>query len=171
MLTIWGGLKSNNVQKVVWTAAELSLDYRLVPAGMEHGLTDTPEFLALNPNGRVPVIDDGGFTLWESNTIVRYLGAKYGNNQFCPRDPGQRALAERWIDWAVLHFYPAMGPAFRQLIRTEPDKRDPKVIEESLAQAETCTAVLDRHPAGHGFANGDHFSIADVCLGVIAHLR
>jgi len=71
LLTIWGGLKSNNVQKVVWTADELGLEYDLIPAGMEHGLTGTAEFRALNPNGLVPAIDDGGFRVWASNAIVR----------------------------------------------------------------------------------------------------
>jgi glutathione S-transferase len=138
---------------------------------MEHGLNDTPEFLAMNPNGRVPVIDDGGFTLWESNTIVRYFGAKYGSGQFYPTDARQRALAERWIDWSILHFYPVMGPAFRQLVRTPPEQRTPRLIEESLAQTETYAAILDRHLADHEFANGEHFSMADVCLGVVAHRR
>jgi glutathione S-transferase len=169
MLTIWGGLKSNNVQKVVWTAGELALDYRLIPAGMEHGLNDTAGFLAMNPNGRVPVIDDGGFVLWESNTIVRYLGATYGAPHFCPTDTRQRALAERWIDWSILHFYPAMGPAFRHLVRTPPDQRDAGVIAQSMAQAEAHAEILDRHLADHDFANGATFSMADVCLGVIAH--
>ena len=169
VLTIWGGLKSNNVQKVVWTADELALDYRHIPAGMEHGLTNTPEFRALNPNGLVPVIDDGGFRLWESNAIVRYLGAKYGSSNFYPTDVQQRALADRWMDWASLQFHSAMGPAFHQLIRTEAVKRDARLIDESLARAERFTEVLDQHLADNEFANGKHFSMADICLGVIAH--
>lgn len=169
MLTIWGGLKSNNVQKVIWTADELALDYSHIPAGMEHGVTDTAEFRTLNPNGLVPVIDDGGFKLWESNAIVRYLGAKYGSSHFYPTDVQQRALADRWMDWANLQFYSAMGPAFHQLIRTEAFKRDAGLIEQSLARAERYTEVLDRHFAGNEFANGEHFSMADICLGVIVH--
>lgn len=169
MLTIWGGLKSNNVQKVVWTVEELGLEYVHIPAGMEHGITDTPKFKALNPNGLVPLIDDDGFTLWESNAIVRYLGAKYGDGIFYPTEVQQRALADRWMDWATLQFYAAMGPAFRQLVRTEADRRDSRQIEESLAKTETYTAILDQHLADKTFANGAHFSMADICLGVIAH--
>jgi glutathione S-transferase len=169
MLTIWGGLKSNNVQKVVWTANELALDYVLVPAGMEHGITGTAAFRALNPNGLVPVIDDDGFVLWESNAIVRYLGAMYGDARFFPTDIRARALIERWMDWANLQFYAAMGPAFRQLVRTEADKRDPHLIAESLAKAEKFAEILDRQLSGRDFVGGDHFSAADICLGVIAH--
>ncbi len=169
MLTIWGGLKSNNVQKVVWTANELALKYVLVPAGMEHGLTGSAEFRALNPNGLVPVIDDGGFVLWESNAIVRYLAAMYGDAHFFPTDVRARALVDRWMDWANLQFYAAMGPAFHQLVRTEADKRNPLLIEESLAKAEKFAEILDQHLSDREFVNGDHFSAAEICLGVIVH--
>ncbi len=169
MLTVWGGLKSNNVQKVVWTAEELALEYVLVPAGMEHGRTGTAEFKALNPNGLVPVIDDDGFILWESNAIVRYLAAMYGDARFFPTDIRARALVDRWMDWANLQFYAAMGPAFHQLVRTEPDKRNPHLVEESLAKAERYAEILDRQLADREFVNGEHFSAADICLGVIAH--
>jgi len=169
MLTIWGGLKSNNVQKVVWAAEELGVEYTLVPAGMEYGNTDTPEFRARNPNGLVPVIDDNGFVLWESNAIVRYLGARYGDMYFYPTDLQERALADRWMDWASLQFYPALRPAFFQLVRTDVPNRNPVLIEESLAKTETCAAILDQHLADKEFANGPHFSMADICLAVIAH--
>ena len=169
MLTIWGGLKSNNVQKVVWTANELALEYVLVPAGMEHGMTGTAAFRALNPNGLVPVIDDDGFVLWESNAIVRYLGAMYGDPRFFPTDIRARALVDRWMDWANLQFYAAMGPAFRQLVRTAADARDPRLIAESLAKAEKFAEILDRQLSDREFIDGDHFSAADICLGVIAH--
>jgi glutathione S-transferase len=169
MLTIWGGLKSNNVQKVVWTADELGLDHMHIPAGMEHGGTDAPEFRAMNPNGLVPVIDDGGFILWESNAIVRYLGSRYGNGHFYPADLRERAHADRWMDWAVQQFYPAMGVAFRQLVRTGPARRDQMLIDDSLARAERFAAILDAHLEGKAYANGDHFSMADICLGVVSH--
>ncbi|MCB1488444.1 MAG: glutathione S-transferase family protein [Bauldia sp.] len=169
MLTIWGGLKSNNVQKVVWAVEELGVDYDLVPAGMEHGGTRTPDFRMLNPNGLVPVIDDGGFILWESNAIVRYLGARYGDAFFYPADLQERALADRWMDWANLQFYSALRPAFQQLVRIERPRRDLGQIDESLAKTETYVAILDRHLADKEFANGAHFSMADICLAVIAH--
>lgn len=169
VLTIWGGLKSNNVQKVVWTADELALKYELVPAGMEHGMTGTADFKALNPNGLVPVIDDGGFVLWESNAIVRYLGATYGDAHFFPADSRARALVDRWMDWANLQFYAAMGPAFHQLVRTAADKRNPDLVAESLAKAEKYAEILDRQLRDREFVNGEHFSAADICLGVIVH--
>ena len=169
MLTIWGRLNSINVQKVVWCADELGLKYVHIPAGMEHGVNNTPEYLALNPNGMVPMIDDNGFTLWESNAIVRYFGAKYGDSNFYPADLEQRALADRWMDWASMQFYSAMHPAFWQLVRTESDRRDRDQITESMAKAEKFTAILDAHLEGRHYANGAHFSMADICLGVAAH--
>lgn len=169
MLTIWGGLKSNNVQKVVWAVEELGVEYALVPAGMEHGKTNTADFSTLNPNGLVPVIDDAGFVLWESNAIVRYLGAKYADAHFYPTNLEERALADRWMDWANLQFYSALRPAFHQLVRTDARDRNPGQIDDSLAKTETYVAILDQHLADKEFANGPHFSMADICLAVIAH--
>lgn len=97
MLKIWGRLTSVNVQKVVWCADELGLDYKRVDAGGTHGLVNTPEYRALNPNGLIPVIEDDGFVLWESNAIVRYLAAKYGHGSLWPTDIQIRADADRWV--------------------------------------------------------------------------
>ena len=100
MLTIWGRRSSFNLQKVTWLVGELELPHRHIPAGGDYGLNDTPEFLAMNPHGRVPVIDDNGTIVWESQTILRYLAAKYGRERFWSDDPGERSLAERWMDWS-----------------------------------------------------------------------
>ncbi len=112
MLTVWGRTNSLNVQKVLWTLGELGLEYERIDAGMQFGLTDTADYRARNPNGLVPTIDDDGLVLWESNTIVRYLAARYASGTLSPADPGERALAERWMDWQATSFYPAIVPVF-----------------------------------------------------------
>jgi len=83
MLTVWGRRSSFNLQKVMWLVGELELPHKHIPAGGDFRLNDTPEFLAMNPHGRVPVIDDNGTIVWESQTILRYLAAKYGRERFC----------------------------------------------------------------------------------------
>jgi glutathione S-transferase len=108
MLRIWGRLSSINVQKVVWCADELGLPYERTEAGGSFGVVGTPEYLAMNPNGLVPVIDDGGFVLWESNAIVRYLAARHGDGWLWPTDLQLRAEADRWMDWQNFTFWPAM---------------------------------------------------------------
>ena len=98
MLTIYGRTNSVNVQKVLWCLAELGVAYTRVDAGLQHGKNREAWYLALNPNGRIPLLTDGDFSLWESNTIVRYLAAKHGNGALCPASLETRALAERWMD-------------------------------------------------------------------------
>ncbi len=77
MLRIWGRADSFNLQKVMWCVGELGIPHERIDAGGEFGVTDRHDYLAMNPNGRVPTIDDDGFVLWESNAIVRYLAARY----------------------------------------------------------------------------------------------
>ncbi len=101
MLTIWGRKNSSNVRKALWCAEEAGPEYRTVDAGGAFGLVDEPAFRAMNPNGRVPVIEDDGFVLWESNAIVRYLAARYAPGDLYPQDPVRRADADKWMDWTT----------------------------------------------------------------------
>ena len=165
MLKIWGRLTSVNVQKVVWCADELGLDYERTDAGGKFGVVNTPEYLAMNPNGLVPVIEDGDFVLWESNAIVRYLAAKHGEGSLWPTDLQMRADADRWMDWQAVSFNPAIGPGFWQLIRTAPEKRDPAVIEAARESGEKKLALLDAHLATREFVAGSSFTMGDIPLG------
>ena len=165
MLKIWGRLTSVNVQKVVWCADELGLAYTRIDAGRDFGLLETPEYLAKNPNGLVPVIEDDGFVLWESNAIVRYLASQYDEGRLWPADPRIRADADRWMDWQATSFNPAIGPAFWQLIRTPPGQRDPLVIETARDSGEKKLALLDAHLAASDFVAGSSFSMGDIPLG------
>ena len=165
MLKIWGRLTSVNVQKVVWCADELGLEYERVEAGGKYGLVNTPEYLAMNPNGLVPVIENDGFVLWESNAITRYLAARYGEGSLWPTDFQMRADADRWMDWQAVSFNPAIGPGFWQLIRTAPEKRDAAVIEAARDSGEKKLALLDQHLATRDFVAGASFTMGDIPLG------
>src|SRR2546423_10276456 len=132
MLKIWGRTNSVNVKKALWAAEELGLKYERIDAGLQFGVNKTAEYLRMNPTGLVPTIEDEGFTLWESHTVVRYLAAKHGAGTLCPSDLQARADAERWMDWAFT-FQRAMRDVFWGLIRTPPEKRDAKSIEAGRA--------------------------------------
>lgn len=166
MLTIWGRMNSINVQKVVWTAEELGLAYQRLDAGMAFGVVNTPEYRAMNPNGLVPMIRDGDFVLWESNTIVRYLLAKHAaGTGLWPDSPALRADSERWGDWQAQSFYHAYADAFRILVRTPPEKRDMAAVEVSRARTEALTAMLDAHLATRDHLGEAGFGVGDLILG------
>jgi glutathione S-transferase len=169
MLRIWGRVSSVNVQKVVWCADEIGVAYERIDVGGKFGGNDTAEYLAMNPNGLVPVIDDAGFILYESNAIVRYLAAKHSSAGLWPREPQPRADADRWMEWQSTAYTPAMWAAFWNLIRTPADKRDAKAVEGSRAKTEKLSAILDAHLASRRFLCGDEFTAADIVNGCAAH--
>jgi len=169
VLRIWGRISSVNVQKVVWAADELGLACERTEAGGAFGVVATPEYRRMNPNGLVPVIEDDGFVLWESNAIVRYLAAKHAPGTLWPGDLRRRADADRWMDWQATTFTPAMRDAFWQLVRTPADKRDAAALEASRAASEKAAALLDAHMAGRAFVAGESFTAADIVLGCAAH--
>ena len=169
MLKIWGRLSSVNVQKAVWCADELGIAYERIDAGGAFGLTKTPEYLAMNPNSLVPVIEDDGFVLYESNAIVRYLAARHSKDTLWPDDLRKRADVDRWMDWQTNAYTPAMRDIFWQLVRTPAEKRDAAVIESARQECERLTAILDTHLAGKPHVTAHGFSAADIVLGCAAH--
>ena len=165
MLTIWGRNNSINVQKVMWTVAELGLEYQRHDVGRQFGGLDTQEFLALNPNGLIPTIDDDGTIIWESNSVVRYLAAKYGAGNLWPEDVARRALADQWMDWLVTRIMPPMAPVFVGLIRSAPEARDSAAIEIAGKDLSAAWQILNAHLAGTRYVAGDELSMADIPLG------
>lgn len=165
MMKVWGRANSINVQKVLWTLAELDLPCERVDAGLQFGVVNTPAYLAMNPNALVPTIDDDGFVLWESNVIVRYLATKYGMGTLCPATPEDRFRAERWMDWQTTSLNPAIGPVFFNLIRQPPEKRNAATIESGREQAEQWLDILESQMSAREYANGSRFSMADIPLG------
>jgi glutathione S-transferase len=169
MLKIWGRLSSVNVQKVVWCADEIGLAYERVEAGGAYGLTKTPEYLAMNPNSLVPVIEEDGFVLYESNAIVRYLAARDSPDGLWPNDLRKRADADRWMEWQSTTYTPAMRDAFWQLIRTPAEKRDATALGNSRKECERLSAILDAHLAKTRFLTDHGFTAADIVVGCAAH--
>jgi len=164
MLKIWGRTNSVNVKKALWAVEELGLKYQRIDAGMQFGVNKTPEYLKMNPTGLVPTIDDDGFTLWESHSIVRYLAAKHGAGTLCPSDAKARADVERWMDWAFT-FTNAMRPVFWGLIRTPAEKRDTKSIEEGRENCIRLLAIPEAGLAGKKYVGGERFTMGDIPLG------
>lgn len=169
MIRIWGRLSSVNVQKVVWAAREAGVAFERIEAGGPFGIVKTPEYLAKNPNGLIPLLEDGDFVMWESNAIVRYLCAKYAPGTLYPQPLEARADADRWMDWQATTLQPAMGPAFMQLVRAPAAERNAAAIEESARKTEPLMAILDAQLAGRAFVCGAQFTMADVVLGCAAH--
>jgi glutathione S-transferase len=165
MIKIWGRKNSVNVQKVLWCCDELELPYERVDAGGTFGGTHEPEYLAMNPTGLIPTFRDDGFTLWESNTIVRYLATKYGAGTLWPEDPSARALAEKWMDYQLGTLWPAFKAAFLGLVRTPPEKRDPDQIRGSLESTAETLDILDAHLAGEEYVAGADLTVGDIALG------
>jgi glutathione S-transferase len=165
MLVIWGRNNSVNVQKVLWCCEEMALAYERIDAGGAFGVVDTPAYRSLNPNGLVPTIVDDGFVLWESSAIVRYLAAKHAAGSLWPGDLKTRAEADRWMDWKTTTFWPAMRGLFLGLVRTAPDKRDARAIEESRLKTAEVLGLLDAHLKTYPFVAGNAFTMGDIPLG------
>jgi glutathione S-transferase len=169
MLKIWGRSNSINVQKVLWTCAELDLPFERIDAGMQFGVNNTPQYRAMNPNGLVPLIDDGGFLLWESHAIVRYLSRKHGMGSLCPSDPRTAADADRWMEWYSTTLWNHMKPVFWILVRTPPEKRNMAEVEDNRQKLAAYLAMADAHLAGREYFAGSAFSMADIPHAVLAH--
>jgi glutathione S-transferase len=165
MLVIWGRNNSVNVQKVLWCCEELGLDYQRIDAGGAFGVVNSEAYRRMNPNGLVPTIEDDGFVLWESHAIVRYLAARHGVGSLWAADPKARALADQWMDWTHTVFWPAMRGLFLGLVRTAPEKRDPRAIEESRFKTGEVLGMVDRHLQSHAFLAGDALTMGDIALG------
>ena len=187
---LWGRLSSINVRKVVLCAQVLGLELPRTDAGLAYGVVDTPDYRERNPNGLVPLLVDGDFSLWESNTIVRYLCARYGAAhtiaaargslppegapgaaalKLYPSDLRQRFNAERWMDWQQTTLNRAGSPAFVQWIRTPAEQRNAQMIAQSVAAIEPLFAMLDAHLAQHAFMAGDELTMADIPIACEVH--
>ncbi len=167
MLRILGKASSINVRKVLWTCAVTGLAHAREDWGSGFAATDRPEFLALNPNGLVPVLVDGDVVLWESNTICRYLAAKAGRVELLPAAPAARARVEQWMDWQATELNTAWRGAFLGLVRRDPAHADAARIAASAAQWNGLMRLLDaRLGQTAAYVAGNEFTLADVVIGL-----
>jgi len=169
MLNIWGRANSVNVQKVLWCCDELGLPFERVDAGLQFGRVDDPDYRELNPNGQIPTLVDGAFSLWESNSILRYLAMQYGaSSSLYPAEPKLRASIDRWLDWSLSTLAPAERPVFMALVRTPAQDRDMIALTSNLKTLVVRWKILDAHLQGRFHIEGDRFTLADIVLGAFA---
>ncbi len=169
MLKILGRKNSSNVQKVLWCCGELNVPFEREDYGGEFGKTKDAAYLAMNPNSTVPTIIDDDLVLWESNSIVRYLANKYDDGALYPKDPGERACGERWMDWQLSVLRDAMHPMFWGLVRTKPEDRDMDAIKASRQNSADALAILDTFLGRTDYVCGSKFSICDIPAGVFVN--
>jgi glutathione S-transferase len=169
VIRLWGRITSINVRKVVLTLRLLDLDFERIDAGLDFGIVQTPEYLARNPNALVPLLEDDGFELWESNAIVRYLSARHGEGLLYPRELHARFDAERWMDWQQTTLGRAGRDAFLQLIRTPAGQRRQEVIDASVAATDPLWDMLEAHLQRRAFMAGDTLTMADIPIACEMH--
>lgn len=190
MRILWGRADSANVMKVAWLLAELGLPYERREAGGRHGVVDTPSYRAMNPNGRVPVLQEDGFTLFESNAILRYLctaqaqdtqtrdsqapgnrppDSPLPNSPLWPADARARADVDRWMDWQQTRLNPPITTVFQGLVRTPPERRDAIAIATGTTESAVVWSLLDAQLAGRDFVTGCQMTLADMAIGPFVH--
>jgi glutathione S-transferase len=169
MLKIWGRNTSINVQKVMWAIGELGIPYERIDVGGPFGKNHEPAYLAMNPNGLVPTLEEDDFILWESNSIVRYLAAKFGAGTLEPKDLRARASASRWMDWQLSVTAPTIHPLFWGLVRTPPEQRDHAKINEAKDKTTATMKILDAQLGKAAFVAGDTFSMGDIPVALTAY--
>jgi glutathione S-transferase len=169
MLKIWGRKNSVNVQKVMWMVGELKLPHERIDIAGAFGKNREPDYLALNPNGLVPTLQEDDFVLWESNSIVRYLAAKHGAGTLEPTDARTRARASQWMDWQLTVLGPAIFDLFWGLVRTPPEQRNQAAIDVSRKKTTDAFKIVDAALARRPFLAGDAFCMGDIPVGIVGY--
>ena len=166
MLKVWGRRNSLNVQKVMWLIGELQLAHEHIPVGGPYGGLAEPRFRMLNPNGLIPVLEDGDLVVWESHAILRYLAARYGGSRYWPPDAGERSAFDRWMDWCQAHWQPAFSTGvFWGYFRTPEADRDWVNVNRAIAQCAELMQIVEHALEGRRFVAGDALTLGDVPIG------
>ena len=170
MLKIWGRNTSSNVQKVIWALAEMKIPFERIDVGGAFGKTKDAFYLKMNPNSLVPTLEEeDGFTMWESNSITRYLAGKHAARVLEPADLKTRARAQMWMDWQLSVMAPAITPVFWGLIRTPADKRDHKAIDAGKEKTIVAARMMDEQLGRTKFMASDEFSYGDIPVGIMIY--
>lgn len=168
MIRLYGYERSSNTQKATWLCDELGVPFEMVPKGGPHGGHKEADYLRLNPNGQIPTLEDDGFVLWESNSILRYVAERHGGGRLVPETPERRAIANKWMDWQLA----ALGRPSSALINAVFRKPKPERNAAEVAAAIDGLAVLWKRfesDFGDGPFLAGNFSIADIALAIYAH--
>ena len=170
MLRVWGRTNSSNVMKVLWLLDELGLAAERIDAGGKFGRTDTPEYRAMHPLGLVPALEEDGFTLFESNAILRYLcNAHAPDSPLYPHAARLRGQVDAWLDVQQTALNRPQGIVFAGLVRTPPEQRDNAAISAAVSEAGRIWSILDARLAGHPYVVADALTLADIAFGVHVH--
>jgi glutathione S-transferase len=167
MIRLWGRTNSMNVQKVLWTLDELGLRYERLDAGMQFGLNNTPDYLKKNPNGKVPLLEDDGYAIWESQAICRYLCNQYQGSQLYPLDAQARGQVDQWLDWANSGVNNSLSVVFWQTLRLPEEQRDGKKLKEETDKTIAALQIFNRALSGRSFVATSHFSLADLAMAPV----
>ena len=167
---VWGRKTSSNVMKALWGLGELGLEFERIDVGGSFGQTDTAAYRGMNPTGLVPTLQEGDFTLWESNVILRYLCNQYApTSPLWPAEPKTRANIDRWMDAQQTVLNRPMSQVFWGLVRTPADKRDMAAIAAAIADTARAWGMIEPLLAKHGYIAGETFTLCDIPWGVHAH--
>ncbi len=170
MLKVWGRASSSNVQALMWCIGELELEYERKDVGLFYGGNDTSEFLAMNPNGTVPVLqDEDDLPIWETGAILRYLSSNYGGETFWPTGK-LHVRIDQWAEWSKINI--AMGftvPVFWRVVRTAPSRRDPVAIKKAIASLNKYLVIAERQFEKHEYLASSGLTLADIQFGHILY--
>lgn len=171
MIKVWGRASSSNVQALMWAIEELGLSYDRHDIGFIYGGNDTPEFLAMNPNGTVPVLQDGdNIPIWETGAILRYISFKYADDMFWPQDIDARSQIDQWAEWAKINIaLKFTAPIFWRVIRTAPSQRDSQAIQDAVSTLTGFLAIAEQQLTKHPFLASPGFSFADIQFGHVLY--
>ena len=171
MLTVWGRKTSSNVQALMWCIGELELSFQRHDIGHKYGGQDTPEFLAMNPNGTVPVLkDEDGEPLWETGAILRYLASRYAGPPFWPQDLDNRTRVDKWAEWSKINIaLNFTGPIFWRVVRTAPEDRDEAAIGAAMRLLGKKLDIAEGQLSRHAYLAGDEFTLADIQFGHVLY--
>jgi glutathione S-transferase len=167
MIEVWGRRSSSNVQKVIWALEELGLAFNRHSVGGGFGGTREPSYLKMNPMGLVPTLKDGDVTMFESNAIVRYLAARYGEGKLRPKEPNALAAAEQWMEWQQLNVVPPISTIFWNQVRLPRAQRNDQAIAAAQANLAKMLPIADNALASSKWLAGEDFSFGDIVLGVL----
>jgi len=169
MITLWGRANSINVQKVLWVLDHLKIPYQQIDAGLKFGVNTTPEYLAMNPHGKIPLIKNGDALVWESQAICRYLCNITDGQTLYPTDAATRAQVDQWLDWAIGTLYVSMGVVFLQLVRTPEAQRNLARVNEESTKTVDAFRVLSQHLQGRRSIVGNHLTLADIVISAATY--
>jgi glutathione S-transferase len=161
------GIARTRAFRALWMANELGLDYEHLPIEIRGANPDAEAYLELNPNGRLPTIDDDGFILWESLAINLYLAKKHALGTLYPASLEDEAHTWKWCLWAANEVERGVNIWSLHAVRLPPEERNPAALADALRVLGPPFRVLDAALAGRPYLLGDDFSVADLNVAAV----